>query len=248
MKGMIMEMQFKARKHLFDAITNKPIPASKMVPDWYRKMPTHSGDHFQNKEKLDKYSNFGQLRGGMTMKKCLPVRDMLTAGYIIPLWSDIAVDFDDRNDILQFNWSYTESLIETHDKFQIKNSPIEKMAKSDLLFKLMNPWHIYTPPGYSSLIITPSYQEDSPMKILPGIVDTDEYHEVNFPFEYTGPIGKNTIKMDTPIAQIIPFKREEWVISNEILDEEEFQTNTTRFSRYLGGYYKKLFYKKKVFR
>jgi hypothetical protein len=245
---MKMKIQFKARKHIYESISNKPIPAMKAIPDWYKKMPSYSGDQYQNKERLNMYSNFGSLQTGMTIKKCLPVRDMITAGYIIPLWAEIAVESDKEKDILQFNWLYNEELIQSHKGFQVKDSPIEKMARSDLLFKLINPWHIYTPPGYSSLIISPSYHENNPIRILPGIVDTDEYHEVNFPFEYNGPDGKSIIKMDTPIAQVIPFKREEWNLTNEILDEDEFRRKEDNFSRYLGGLYKKLFHKKKIFR
>lgn len=243
-----MEIQFKATQSELEGITCNPIPSSKAIPEWYKRMSTHSGEEYSNKEKLNYYSNFGELKGGMTIKKCLPVRDMITAGYIIPLWSDIAVFCDHKKEQLQFNWKYQNSLIETHSRYQVRNSPIEKMCWGNQAFKLMNPWRIYTPKGYSSLFISPKYHDNGFIEILSGVVDTDEYHEVNLPFEYSGKEGRHVIPMGIPIAQVIPFKREEWSHNIEVLNETEEESHRLRLSSYLGGAYNKLFHKKKVFR
>jgi len=47
--------------------------------------------------------------------------------------------------------------------------------------------------------------------ILPAIVDTDNYHEVNFPFFFTETEdGDYFIPRGTPIAQVLPFKRDDF--------------------------------------
>jgi hypothetical protein len=52
---------------------------------------------------------------------------------------------------------------------------------------------------------------ESVFTILPGIVDTDEYASpVNFPFVINDPNFEGFIPKGTPIAQVIPFKRESW--------------------------------------
>ena len=50
---------------------------------------------------------------------------------------------------------------------------------------------------------------------MPGIVDTDTYKaSVNFPFVLNEPdTFEGLIPAGTPIAQVIPFKRESWEIS-----------------------------------
>ena len=46
---------------------------------------------------------------------------------------------------------------------------------------------------------------------MPGIVDTDKYvAPVNFPFVINDPKFEGLISKGTPIAQIIPFKRNSW--------------------------------------
>jgi len=74
----------------------------------------------------------------------------------------------------------------------------------------MNPWAIKTPKGYSVLIIQPMHRE-APFTILPAIVDTDNYKApINFPFVMNDKNWEGLIPTGTPIAQIIPFKREQW--------------------------------------
>jgi hypothetical protein len=56
--------------------------------------------------------------------------------------------------------------------------------------------------------------------ILPGIVDTDEYYApINFPMVINDPNFEGLIPKGTPIAQVIPFKRESWKM--EIGGEKE---------------------------
>jgi hypothetical protein len=237
---------FKVKPELLKAIPH-PTPAGRSFPDWYKKMPTNSGAGYENKEKLDMFSNFGRLHGGMTVKKCLPVRDMIGAGYIIPLWADLAVDCYRESEQLQFNWLGQTNQVETHAKFQVQGSPLEKMCWGNSAFKLVSPWFIHTAGGYSSLILPPAYHE-SPLSILPAVVDTDSYHEVNFPFQYTGPSGKHVIPRGTPVAQVIPFRRDEHNMVVAALPSFELQEHKARVASYMGGMYRKLFHAKKTYR
>ena len=66
---------------------------------------------------------------------------------------------------------------------------------------------------------------DDRFSIIPGIVDTDTYNiEINFPFVVNGdkyPSLRSLIKRGTPIVQVIPFKREQWRMKMESIDQEE---------------------------
>jgi hypothetical protein len=60
------------------------------------------------------------------------------------------------------------------------------------------------------MFVQPMHRE-SVFTILPGIVDTDEYYApVNFPMVINNPEFEGLIPKGTPIAQVIPFKRESW--------------------------------------
>ena len=92
--------------------------------------------------------------------------------------------------------------------------PFVSKNKSLPFHKLLNPWTIKTPPGYSCLFLPPMNNSDDRFSIIPGIVDTDTFpYEINFPIIINGdkyPILETVIKIGTPIVQVIPFKREKW--------------------------------------
>jgi hypothetical protein len=176
-----------------------PQPASKFIPDWYKQM-----DSYINKEKKPT----GAGKTDATIKKCMPVFDALTAGYIITTPADIWVSIKEIEGIKTqyFEWS-NYSLIEFHP---IEQAPMHPNKKPYAYPKFINPWAIKTPKGYSSLFVQPFHRE-SIFTILEGVVDTDTYSAaVNFPFVIKDPDFEGLIPVGTPMAQIIPFKREKW--------------------------------------
>jgi hypothetical protein len=83
---------------------------------------------------------------------------------------------------------------------------------------------------------------------LPGVVDTDNLlTEINPPFRmkngWTG-----VIPAGTPIAQIIPFKRENWKYSIENLGEDEFLKRQSNLRSFGHGTYLKTMRERKVYR
>lgn len=178
-----------------DAIS-KPQPASAFLPEWYKGM-----DSYMNKEK--KPTGNGSTTG--TIKRCIPVFDAITAGYIITLPADVFVS--QRDGQPWYEWSNFD-LINFHPVEQAPEHPHRNGLPA--FPKWMNPWAIKTPKGYSVLFTQPMHRESS-FKILDGIVDTDTYTApVNFPFVLNDLKFEGLIPKDTPIAQIIPFKRDSW--------------------------------------
>jgi hypothetical protein len=172
-----------------------PVPGVKAVPDWYKKMKTS----------IEENSEGIKRRDSQTIKRCMPVLDAMTTGYILKLHTDLTVINTDG--VLSFEWSFdTADTVTFHSAFQVKN-----YKNLDFPYgapKLRNPWGIKTPQGYSCLFTNPPHRPASGIKILEGIVDTDKYtNSVQFPFlvdaDFVG-----TIPAGTPIAQVIPFKRD----------------------------------------
>ena len=177
----------------------QPIPASKLLPDWYKNTETYKdGD---KRPYLDAH----QTRS--TIKKCIPVFDSMSIGYFLLLPWDLYIEHDGIE--YSFSFAHDASTINFHPNFQANLHPDNK-PDTFTFPKFSNPWAIETPPGYSCMIVPPMHRENI-IQIFPGIVDTDKYNaNVNLPFfitknEYTG-----IIKAGTPIAQVIPFKRESW--------------------------------------
>jgi hypothetical protein len=212
----------------------QPQPASKFVPDWYKNMESYT-----SKER--KPSGSGTTTA--TIKRCMPVFDAITAGYIITSPADVYVSIKEKQQY--FEWS-TLGLISFHP---IEQAPEHPSRKPHAYPKWNNPWAIKTPKGYSTLFTQPMHRE-SVFTILPGIVDTDTYTApVNFPFVINDPNFEGLIPKGTPIAQVIPFKREGWQMeigSKEELIEQNSITQklqTKFFDRYKSMFWSRKEYK-----
>jgi hypothetical protein len=190
-----------------------PELASLHVPEWYKKIDSYTGG-----EKIP--NGMGQTTA--TIKRCMPVFDAFSSGYII--FSDIDVfvtlkKFDINGNLLlenskepthytkqYFEWP-SETPISFHTNNQIVGHPLDQGNDAP---KWTNSWGIKTPKGYSTMFVQPMHRE-SVFTILPGIVDTDKYNApVNFPFVMNDQNWQGLIPAGTPIAQVIPIKREKW--------------------------------------
>lgn len=198
----------------------KPQPASAFIPDWYKDMESYVGG-------IKMPDGNGTTLA--TIKKCMPVFDSITAGYIIPLPADVHVSI--KNGGQHFEWAHF-GLIQFHPVDQAPNHPSLKPYPYP---KWVNPWGIRTPKGYSVLFVQPFHRE-SPFTILPGIVDTDEYYSpVNFPFVINDPEFEGLIPKGTPIAQIIPFKRENWKM--EFGKEKDYKEQVDVYTKLQTKFY-----------
>ena len=116
-----------------------------------------------------------------------------------------------------------------HPAKQLGKCPYVHKNKNLPFQKIMNPWIIKTPPGYSCLFVPPLNNTDDRFSIIPGIVDTDIYPgEINFPIIVNGdkyPVLETMISIGTPYVQVIPFKRESWKMKikvNTVKKNERF--------------------------
>lgn len=191
----------------------EPKPADKSIPDWYKNMDSYIGGT---------KGTLGNGKTNGTIKRCMPIFDSITAGYIIPTYVDIFVKQGEKNitydgpiDISGINSqpNYEAPSFEPIALHQMEQAPNHPYRGNHVLSypKWINPWSIKTPPGYSTLFIQPTHRE-LPFTILSGIVDTDKYTApVNFPFVLNKADSfEGVIPAGTPMAQAIPFKRDSW--------------------------------------
>jgi hypothetical protein len=213
----------------------EPKPASKFIPDWYKNL-----DSYMNGKKVPT----GDGNSAATAKRCMPIFDVINAGYIIVSPADVYVS--QRDGQAYFEWS-NFGLIQFHPKEQAPDHPYRKGAEA--FPKWINHWSIKTPKGYSTMFIPPVHRE-SVFSILPGIVDTDTYTApVNFPFVLNDPKFEGLIPAGTPIAQVIPIKRDEWQMSfGAQVEFEEQQRVTNRLQTKFFDRYKSMFRQPKEYK
>lgn len=208
-----------------------PKPASSHLPEWYRQMPSYVND---------KKTPDGSGGTTATIKRCMPVFDAIVSGYIIPTYVDVWItQRKDENGNLENTWYEwpTANPISWHPIEQAPTHP-NKNGHVNSYPKWINPWSIKTPPGYSCLFVAPFHRE-SVFTILSGVVDTDTYTApVNFPFVLNSMEFEGLIPAGTPMAQVIPFKRNEFEMefgNRETLFEQEVVTRKLR-SRFFDSY------------
>ena len=176
--------------------------------------------------------------------ECLPIPSKIN----IPEWFK-KLEHNNANRTVKGCMPFLDSLTAGYilkmpvDYFLVHN------IKDEGEFKILNPWIIQTPPGYSCLFLPPMNNTDDRFSIIPAIVDTDTFNEeINFPFIVNGDkysTLETTIEIGTPYVQVIPFKRESWKMKIEPLGSEEIQQNMFSKAKRVIHNYKNLMWHKK---
>jgi hypothetical protein len=207
----------------------RPVPAIKSLPKWYAEQSSYT-------EGVKRIQDSGIYNH--TIKKCMPVFDVMSAGYMFKTICEFNVINDGSN--ISWQWSIDGfKAIDSHTKPQFDSMTIDKeIWNTQVAFKFINPWIMRTPKGYSTLFTMPFHHYDLPFYTLPAVVDTDKHPiAVNFPFLIKKDF-KGLIPSGTPIIQAIPFKRDDW--DSEFLLEpiEKSESEFGRGQKKFGNRYK----------
>jgi Family of unknown function (DUF6065) len=182
----------------------EPIPAVSVLPDWYRRLPP-----------IDQVQ-LNPANSAITIKRCMPFLDAMSAGWILPLAATVRIEVADQGKNISYGWDFHKSLISNHGTHQVAGNPFEPRPPC----KFHNFWTIKTPPGWSCLFVPPLNRWNADFEILSGIVDTDTYHaRVNFPFIAKGPDKLYILKKGWPMVQVIHFQRTTTYLTQEIRSE-----------------------------
>jgi hypothetical protein len=249
-------IEFSTREDYLLSKEEQPIPIKLNIPEWYKKLK-HTKDN-------------------LTVKGCIPFMESLTTGYLLKLPQDINVRFNLeftnektkekkldtfieyalQKDEGCFNYGNKErlnlnfGLPQMHDTQQLEGSPLLNKHLNYCVPKIVNPWIIKTPPGYSCLFLPPLNNADDRFSIIPAIVETDVYNNyINFPYIINGDKYKTLdtiLKKGTPYVQIIPFKKESWKMKVKKLNPQETIENEFKIKTHFLYAYKNFFWKKKT--
>lgn len=182
----------------------QPKPAKKFLPDWWKDIPLMDGR-------------------GYTVKACPSFPDYFSQGYVLPLWGDVKLKnlkkeqiYTVDSDNFVSNWSdHSDRQLLNHADVFINNKEINHIFKAD------SPWRIITPPGYSVLQLPMFYHFNKNFTSIPGIIDTDTYHEANVQIlTYSEEVY---IERGTPLCVYIPFKRTKYNFSFDTATKDELK-------------------------
>jgi hypothetical protein len=244
------EIEFSAHEDYFALKEDYPIPTKLNIPEWYKKL-----EHTLTNK---------------TVKGCMPFLDSLTSGYLLKIPQDFYIRHNvinknekcetfkdsfqtfglhDQSQLLYAKHINLNSGIDNHSLKQVDGSPFIQKNKNLPFYKILNPWKIKTPKGYSCLFVPPLNNSDDRFSIIPAIVDTDTFpNEINFPIVINGdkyPILEDTIKKGIPYVQVVPFKRDPWKMTLKARKQKEIQNFRLFYGLKLLNIYKDKYWNKK---
>jgi hypothetical protein len=209
----------------------KPSSAKNYLPTWWK----------EQKLTLQNQNNEEFIPPTLSFKACMPFLDSLISGYMLTTFQDIYVS--NTNGMQSLTWKALPTPLIDRDVSKTLPVPV---GCSDAHFAWRMHFGVLVPKGYSILITHPLNRHDLPFVTSSGIIDEGVHWGGNFSFwlkkDFEGVIPK-----DTPYAQILPFKRENW--SSELrkdLIEESIRKHREK-SRYFSGFYKKFIRQEKKF-
>ena len=175
-----------------------PKPAKDYIPEWWKEAPT-----IKTEKTWD-----GSIPGNM--KVCPSFSDYFTKGYIVPMWVDSHLYCDSESG--DWKWKTADGKFgwDIHGNSQYLDYVDHKFLNKDsfFVFKIRLPWFVFTTKGYSLYQLPTFFHFNEDFSVVPGVRDTDVYHEMNIQLLIHSDKKEIFIPRGTPLAQYIPFKRE----------------------------------------
>jgi hypothetical protein len=241
-----------------------PVPASspKEIPEWWNKMASYGGYNGSPEGERIIYPDSGG--DNATIKRCIPVLDSMTMGYLIKTDSEIyiepqkaqAIDFSDSSEPVAPNqikatFPRERGKVTVHDYGQAYTHPVTQGSKQELQ-KVFTPWHVMVPDGHSVIMLNQLNNPSPYWEAVSGVMDADAFYpRINMMVAMNDPEFKGIIPAGATLCQIIPFKRESWravIIDNQREDVSKVIRLTHRLSSVFHAPYRKLFWSKKEFK
>jgi hypothetical protein len=205
----------------------RPKPAKHFIPEWFKNIPA---------------------KAPSTVKMCPSFTDYFSMGYIMPMWTDIKIQYN--KETKDYAWATPDPtfILDVHGNNQLIDhvSPSFLGVDGQFAFKTVSPWKIITPKGWSVLQLPLFYNFNKEFSTFPGIIDTDIFHDLNQQILYHGTGEEINIKRGTPFALYVPFKRDEVYLDADIRyandeDRKKFNKVDLNFkTMFTPGIYRKM--------
>lgn len=217
-------IEFRCRPDIYEDMP-KPVPANKVIPDWYEAMDFDSE----------------APREDRTVKYCMSFFDALVEGWIVPMPYNIAVASEEDGDGIAFEAEDEGLSLDSHPVEQLGGEDNPAMPRPILKFN--TPWFIDTPDGVSILVTAPMNRYEPRFKPFSGVIDSDKGpFTINSIAMWTDMNYNGVIEKGTPLVQVIPYDRNGLVKDGKVIkmeqDEYEEKDLIRRGVISRGGIYK----------
>jgi len=228
-----MKIEFTPATDFVQSFVESPVPASKCIPDWYKKSTV-----FKPEEVMFGSNN----EVNVNLKNCMPFLDALSAGYVQRTWCDIHISLKDNQ--VEYRYSLEPEIMSARNKVSVN---VIGFYNVEFIWKTV--WRAVLPKGYSLLITHPLNRLDLPFQTMTGFVDADHFYHTstgNIPF-FVKEGFQGIIPAGTPMFQMIPVKRDDWEMSKISFDLERVTKLEREIRKKFWGGYKDLFRQKKSY-
>jgi len=234
---------FRPYDFVTEAAKQNPISAASALVKWYKELRKYVGSTHIPFES----------QGASDLKTCSPFRDAMISGYLLtlPFEIEVACDINDDPDIL-WNPELNKDVVRKRGDITLSENqgfgmPVPA-GYHQVMFSWSPYWAMETPKNYSILITHPLNRYDLPFLTTSGIIDSDNWTEAGqIPF-FIKKGFSGVIEKGTPIAQVIPFKRDEWEKEIHPLNPDKNQKNVAWRDSYIHGAYVRFKRQKKSYK
>lgn len=229
---MPKKFKFAKENEFFEPIK----PSKNYIPEWYKNAEIFNYKKIKVDINNEVMKNF---------KNCIPFLDSFITGYSVEIPFDLIVTGGPNNKTI--SWAFNDiPFIKMRPDMLNKNIPIP-YGHSDQHFIWKMMYDILLPKGYSAIFCHPMNRYDLPFTTMSGVVDADYgMSSGNMPFFIKNDF-EGSIESGTPFIQIIPFKRDDWNIHEDISLIKLGSYNSFKSLSKNFGYYKDNFWKRKNF-
>jgi hypothetical protein len=226
-------------KYAFE-VCPKPFPASQALPQWWK----DASPYVKSPANPDgKKLIINNLESNAAFKKCTPMLDLLSSGYIVPLWADVQVTYQESYPVL--SWRVSKPMFDLHEGQEVEVPD----GYNKIQFKYLNQWYPKLPKGYSALVMPCVGYPNSPFRAMSAIIDYDKTTHPLYPPTYLKEGFEGIVEKGTPMFQIIPFKRNNWKSTFSFLEEGQAAINLDRdVKATIVNNYVKNFWEKKTYK
>jgi hypothetical protein len=229
-----MNIEFSILENYAD-LPFHPAPANNFYPDWFKSLPATTP------------------QGISTLKRCPPMVDMFSMGYIVPAWCEFTLtpDFrgqyniDSRMPVLHLPFEGDRPLVQGQNPQQYVGTPWEGQT----VIKIHSPWIVKTPPGYSLMLLPLFGKHNQGLEPISAILESDNYNVTLSIFcRITAKPGEQIhVKPGDPLVQLIPYKRDTWHSKYTIKKLIDHARIANKLKTYITSGYRRFWHKKKEF-
>jgi hypothetical protein len=190
-----------------------PVKTKDLIPNWYNALPVKS-------------------ENATTVKHCPGFKDLVSKGFILPLWADHEIIIGPVGDPIIHSTNTTSGRPPSASHSLAEQAP--GAWPNYLNIKFHCPWLAWCDEPIGWAWSQPVWHQTDPQELI-NVTAVSEFrhqHDLHINTIFKRPIVSKTIsiKAGTPMAQLIPLTERDWDIKLEMLTPEIFSSKFAKWS------------------